>query len=132
MSEVGLSIFKDTAYVRLEFENKENAQLTAQCVEKLFENAEWADMSDETDPINRTEKRLAEAFLGEEDAVSFGGVLFSGHVLVSQARSISTEGKIVGTITQIVPMDDAFIKPMFGRSGYYGTGIHKLGSCPVM
>ena len=117
--------------VRLSFMNSEDAQLTLECIDALFHATEWKPQDIEEGAINRSFKRFAEAYLEPNDAVAFGGTLFYGHVLVSQERTIGPENTIVGVVTHIVPMDDAKFKSMQGRSGYYGTGIHKMGICPT-
>lgn len=117
---------------KLQFVNNENSQLTPQCIEELFHGIDWKPVDPVEGAINNSEKRLAEAIIAEEDAVAFGGMLYYGHVLVSQERTIGPESTVVGTVTNIVPMDDVKFKPMPGRSGYYGTGIHKMGICPTM
>jgi hypothetical protein len=116
---------------KLRFENKEDAQLTQACLDEVFRESEWSLVEPSESSVNTVEKRLATAILPEEDAVAFGGSLFYGHVLVSQERAINFERKIIGTSINIAPMDDAKFKPVPGRSGYYGTGIHKLGVCPT-
>lgn len=112
------------------FMNSDNAQLDPTCEEDLFRSVEWK-VQPYQSGATYVDKRLVEAIVEEKDAVAYGGTLFYGHVLISQERTVGPDGTVIGTSTSIVPMDDAKLKKMDGRSGYYGTGIHKMGVCPA-
>jgi hypothetical protein len=116
--------------MKIKFMNKKDALLTPESEAELFRGIEWEEV-DYGHTAGKFWRRSTTGQVDEQDAIAFGNTVFYGHVLVTQEKFENPQGEIVGKSTNIVPMDDAKLKVMEWRSGYYGSGTFNLGHNPT-